>query len=146
VNEFLNHLEETKDHDVVFIGATNRVDALDDAGIRSGRIDEKIQVGEPDREARKAILEQQLGDRGHELTGQDIQFIAGQTDGLVAADLAALVESAAKRTFNRGGDTITMSNMESAVNDSDLVNNNAASTDASTHDIEDEEFGGDLEF
>ena len=106
VNEFLNHLEDTKDHNIVFIGATNRLDALDQAGIRSGRIDVKIHVGQPDEEAREAILRAQLAERKHTLSEDDIADLAAATDGAVAADLEQLVNRAAKNVLLRDGETI----------------------------------------
>lgn len=112
VNEFLNHLEETGDNNVVFIGATNRLDALDDAGIRSGRIDLKIHIGKPDAAAREAILHAQLADREHEISDESIAELAAATDGTVAADLERIVNEAAKHTLSRGGDTIYRSDID----------------------------------
>jgi len=112
VNEFLNHLEETGDHNVVFVGATNRLDALDDAGIRSGRIDLKIHIGKPDAAAREAILHAQLADREHEISDESIAELAAATDGTVAADLERIVNEAAKHTLSRGGDTIYRSDID----------------------------------
>jgi SpoVK/Ycf46/Vps4 family AAA+-type ATPase len=112
VNEFLNHLESTKEHNIVFVGATNRLEALDDAGIRSGRIDLKIYVGKPDAEAREAILHAQLADREHEISDENIADLAAATDGAVAADLEQLVNRAAKNVLSRGGDTIYRSDFD----------------------------------
>jgi len=112
VNEFLNHLEDTGDQNVVFIGATNRLDTLDEAGIRSGRIDLKIHVGKPDTAAREAILRAQLDDRKHEISDTAIEGLARATDGAVAADLEQLVNQAAKNVLARGGDTIRQSDLK----------------------------------
>jgi len=43
--------------EVVVIGATNRVDAIDPALRRGGRFDREIEVGVPDRDGRKEILQ-----------------------------------------------------------------------------------------
>ena len=118
VNEFLSQLEDTSDHGTVFIGATNRLEVLDSAGIRSGRIDKKIHIGIPDTEARTAILEAQLRDRPHCLTGEQIRAIAKQTDGMTAADLANLVEDAARNSlFDRDDDKITQDDIHKAMID-----------------------------
>jgi ATP-dependent 26S proteasome regulatory subunit len=111
VNEFLNHLEDTTEHGIVFVGATNRLDALDDAGIRSGRIDVKIKIGKPDVETREEILRAQLADREHAITDTRIEDLAAATDGLVAADLELLVNRAAKNVLMRGGDVIQWSDI-----------------------------------
>ncbi|WP_254809741.1 AAA family ATPase [Natronosalvus amylolyticus] len=112
VNEFLNHLEETGDHNIVFIGATNRLDSLDDAGIRSGRIDKKVHIGEPDTEARSLILKAQLDNRPHTISGDEIQQAAVMTEGLVAADLELVVKEAAKYVLDRDGDEIQWTDLE----------------------------------
>lgn len=117
VNEFLNHLEDTRDHGIVFIGATNRLDALDEAGIRSGRIDKKVEVGKPDIAARRAVLRTQLRSRSNDVTAAELQQIAQETDGFVPADLEALVVKAATRVFSRGAekDSIQESDLRAAV-------------------------------
>jgi ATP-dependent Zn protease len=112
VNEFLNHLEDTKDHGIIFVGATNRLDALDDAGVRSGRIDLKIKVGKPDVEAREAILRAQLADREHDIPGDKIEELAAAADDAVAADLELLVNRAAKNVLMRDGDVIQWSDFD----------------------------------
>jgi len=111
VNEFLNHLEDTKAHGIVFVGATNRLEALDDAGIRSGRIDLKIEVGKPDVEAREEILRAQLNHREHDIPDAGIEELAAATDGAVAADLELLVNRAAKNVLTRDGDVIRWSDI-----------------------------------
>jgi AAA+ superfamily predicted ATPase len=114
VNEFLNHLEDTG-NDVIFIGATNRLESLDDAGVRSGRIDLKIRVGKPDAEARVAVLEQKLSERDHDVTAREITWLASKTEERVAADLEAIVNKAAKRVLTRHGDTIHFEDLEAAL-------------------------------
>ena len=121
VNEFLNPLEDTEDHNVVFIGATNRLESLDEAGIRSGRIDKKIHVGKPNAGARAAILDAHLADRPHELTGQEIRRAAELTSGLVAADLELVVETAAKRVLERDGNAIRWGDLQHVINSHDSL-------------------------
>jgi len=106
VNEFLNYLESTSDHNIVFIGASNRLEALDEAGIRSGRIDKMIHIGFPNRRDRKDILRVQLSDRPNALSEDHIEQVAGWTQGSSAADLEQLIEDAARASLDRGSDRI----------------------------------------
>lgn len=114
VNEFLNHLQETDEYNILFIGATNRMDVLDEAGIRAGRIDKKFHIGKPDLEAREAIIKAQLAERPHALTDQHIKRLAFQTDGQVAADLKSVIVDAARHSaFERGGEEIRWTDINS---------------------------------
>lgn len=116
VNELLNHLEDSNTYGVIFIGATNRPDALDQAGTRSGRIDKKVEIGKPDIEARKEILAKLLEPRNHTISIDHIHDIAEKTDGFVASDLKLLIQNAATNVFARDADDIiTADDLETAM-------------------------------
>lgn len=107
VAEFLNHLQRTAEHNILFIGSTNRIDVLDEAAIRAGRIDKKIEIGEPDCDAREAIFQAQLDDRPNSLTDNQIRTLATETQGFVAADIESIVVEAARTAvFDREDDCI----------------------------------------
>jgi transitional endoplasmic reticulum ATPase len=85
---------------VVVIGATNRVDALDEALRRPGRFDREIVAGVPDAVGRREIIG--IHTRGMPMAG-DVQLddLARTTYGFVGADLAALAREAAMETMRR---------------------------------------------
>ena len=86
--------------EVIVIGATNRPEALDPALRRPGRFDREIEIGVPDREGRKEIL--QIHTRGMPLADDvDLNKLADITHGFVGADLAALAKEAAMRALRR---------------------------------------------
>jgi transitional endoplasmic reticulum ATPase len=85
---------------VVVIGATNRPNAIDPALRRPGRFDREIEIGIPDRNSRKEIL--QIHTRNVPLSKNvDIDELANITHGYTGADLAALVREAAMATVRR---------------------------------------------
>jgi transitional endoplasmic reticulum ATPase len=85
---------------VVVIGATNRVDAIDAALRRPGRFDREIEIGVPSELDRIEILK--IHSRGMPLAEDvRIEVLAQQTHGFVGADLAALAREAAIRALRR---------------------------------------------
>ncbi len=79
---------------VIVIAATNRVDAVDPALRRPGRFDREIEIGVPDREGRKEIM--QIHTRGMPLSEDvDLDRLADNTHGYVGADLASLSRESA---------------------------------------------------
>ena len=86
--------------EVVVIGATNRPDAIDEALRRPGRFDREIEIGVPDKDERKEILE--VHTRRMPLDEDvDLDEITNVTHGFVGADLEALCKEAAMRVLRR---------------------------------------------
>jgi transitional endoplasmic reticulum ATPase len=86
--------------DVIVIGATNRLDAIDTALRRGGRFDREIEVGVPDKEGRTEIL--QVHTRGMPLAdGVDLDAYAESTHGFVGADIEQLTKEAAMAALRR---------------------------------------------
>ena len=86
---------------VVVIGATNRIDAVDPALRRPGRFDREIVIGVPDRRGRREIL--QIHSRGMPIDeGEvDIDSMVEKMHGFVGADISALTKEAAMKTLRR---------------------------------------------
>jgi transitional endoplasmic reticulum ATPase len=85
---------------VIVIGATNRVDDVDEALRRPGRFDREIEIGVPDKKGRLEIL--QIHTRAMPLE-EDIELdkLAATTHGFVGADLSALAREAAMHALRR---------------------------------------------
>ena len=107
INQLLTEMDgfDTKTG-IVVIAATNRIDILDDALLRPGRFDRKIQVSLPSVQGRKKILG--VHTRGKTLAEDvDLESIAKQTTGFSGADLANLMNECAIRAVRDGSNTIT---------------------------------------
>ncbi len=85
---------------VIVIAATNRVNALDPALRRPGRFDREIEIGVPNKEGRKEVLE--IHTR-HMPLSRDVNLdeLAEVTYGFVGADLEALCKEAAMHVLRR---------------------------------------------
>ncbi|HMK46521.1 MAG TPA: CDC48 family AAA ATPase [Methanocella sp.] len=84
---------------VVVIGATNRLDAIDPALRRAGRFDREIEIGVPDAADRLEIL--QIHTRGMPLENVDLDRIAAISHGFVGADLSGLCKEGAMKALRR---------------------------------------------
>lgn len=77
---------------VKIIAATNRLDTLDEAIIRPGRLERHIEVGLPDRDGRIQILE--IHTKNMKKEKLDLTEIANQTENFTGAELKALTTEA----------------------------------------------------
>jgi len=85
---------------VIVIGATNRRDAIDPALRRPGRFDREIEIGVPDRNGRREIMD--VHTRQMPISDDfEIDWILENTYGFVGADIAALVREAAMKALRR---------------------------------------------
>jgi len=85
---------------VIVIAATNMPNLLDPALRRPGRFDREIEIGIPDREGRREVLE--IHTRGMPLPEDvNLEEIANITHGYVGADLAALCREAAMHALRK---------------------------------------------
>lgn len=120
VTQFLSDLGGFKDSNnlLLVLGATNKPWAIDEAVFRTGRFDEKVYIGPPDKVAREKILELNLKNAA---IAEDVNLdkLAEKLDGCSGSDCAAIV-SAAKRSAlgvairNDADPIITMEDFEDA--------------------------------
>jgi transitional endoplasmic reticulum ATPase len=103
---------------VIVIGATNRVDAIDPALRRGGRFDREIEIGAPDEAGRREVLDVHV--RGMPLgDGVDLDRLAARTHGFVGADVQSLAAEAAMRALRNRDDrdelVVTREDFEAAL-------------------------------
>ena len=85
---------------VVVIGATNRPDAIDQALRRPGRFDRELEIGVPDKNGRREIMN--IHTRGMPISDDfDMDWILENSYGFVGADLMSLTREAAMKALRR---------------------------------------------
>jgi transitional endoplasmic reticulum ATPase len=101
VAQLLSMMDGLKERgQVVVIGATNRLDAIDPALRRPGRFDREIEIGVPDRNDRVEIL--QIHIRSMPVDGEvNLEGLADRTHGFVGADINALCKEAGMKSLRR---------------------------------------------
>ena len=107
INQLLTEMDGfDNETGIVVIAATNRIDILDDALLRPGRFDRKIQVSLPSVKGRLKILGVHARDKKF---APDVRLktIAKQTTGFSGADLANLLNECAIRAVKDGDGIIT---------------------------------------
>jgi len=85
---------------VVVIGATNRPDAIDQALRRPGRFDRELEIGVPDKNGRREIVN--IHTRGMPIADDfDMEWILENSYGFVGADIMSLTREAAMKALRR---------------------------------------------
>ncbi len=99
---------------IIIIAATNRPDVLDSALLRPGRFDRQVSVDPPDIKGRLSILK--VHSRNKKLSENlSLESIARRTPGFTGADLANLLNEAAILTARRRKESISISEIDDAV-------------------------------
>ena len=84
----------TKDSNVIIVGATNRLDLLDEALLRPGRFDRHIHIGSPNYHTRYEILKVHTDNKPID-PSVDLETLAKKTHGFNGAHLANIANEAA---------------------------------------------------
>lgn len=101
VAQLLSLMDGLEDRgDIVVIGATNRVDDLDNALRRGGRFDRELEIGVPDKEGRREIFG--IHTRSMPLKEDiDLDEYAEKTYGFVGSDIQSMTKEAAMCAIRR---------------------------------------------
>jgi len=111
INQLLVEMDGfSSDINVVVVAATNRIDKIDEALLRPGRLDRKVYLHRPDINGREAILK--IHAKNKPLSSNvDLQTIARITPGFTGADLANLLNEAAIGVVKTGKSEIEHSDI-----------------------------------
>jgi len=98
VNEFLTQLDKAGEKGVLIIGATNRINKIDNAILRTGRMDKHFYVPPPDKEARVELFKIHSQERPID---EAIEFdkLADLTESYSCSDIEFLVNEAAREAL-----------------------------------------------
>lgn len=94
VNEFLAQINKCSERGIFIIATTNKPNLIDEAILRTGRLEIQLYVGPPDKEARKSMFKIFLNNRFSEV-GLDYNKLAELTENLVSSDIDFIVNKSA---------------------------------------------------
>jgi len=118
LNQLLTEMDGFEESSgVMVIAATNKIEVLDEALLRSGRFDRRVHIALPDFSERVSNIELNLKAKNHTV---DVEKVARMTIGFNSAALATLVNEAALNAMRLNRKTITNDDIE-AVKDKVLL-------------------------
>lgn len=113
VNEFLSQLNNCSQRGIFVIGTTNRLDLIDPAVIRKGRMDLHVEIPAPDGDTRSKVFAIHL--KGRPLADDiDTLALAKETDHFACSDIAFIVNEAAL-TAALAGEPISQTHLLNAI-------------------------------
>lgn len=102
INSQMDGVEQL--NNILIIGMTNRLDMIDEALLRPGRLEIHMEINLPDENGRLQILNVHTAKmRQHHLleTDVDLKELASLTKNFSGAEIAGLIKSASSFSFNR---------------------------------------------
>jgi len=110
LNQLLTEMDGFEDSSgVIVIGATNKIEMLDEALLRAGRFDRRIHISLPDYEDRFKTLELYLA---HKPNNVNVEEVARMTVGFNTAALDTLTNEAAIYAMREGRSVVETSDFE----------------------------------
>eukprot|EP01053_Blabericola_migrator_P002263 Blabericola_migrator_1__2262@NODE_1625_length_4143_cov_95_086114_g1058_i0_p1_GENE_NODE_1625_length_4143_cov_95_086114_g1058_i0NODE_1625_length_4143_cov_95_086114_g1058_i0_p1_ORF_typecomplete_len757_score122_06AAA/PF00004_29/1_7e32AAA/PF00004_29/7e16RuvB_N/PF05496_12/7_8e05RuvB_N/PF05496_12/3_6e07AAA_22/PF13401_6/3_4e07AAA_22/PF13401_6/0_013AAA_5/PF07728_14/0_00021AAA_5/PF07728_14/2_1e05AAA_3/PF07726_11/0_0033AAA_3/PF07726_11/0_0002AAA_3/PF07726_11/1_9e02IstB_IS21/PF01695_17/2_2e05IstB_IS21/PF016 len=113
VNQLLSKIDGVEAlNNILLIGMTNRIDMLDEALLRPGRLEVHVEVGLPDEAGRLQIFRihtKPMRDSGRLGADVVLEDLAAVTKNFSGAEIAGLIRSAASYSFARNVDANDLS-------------------------------------
>ncbi|MBS4276037.1 AAA family ATPase, partial [Campylobacter vulpis] len=114
LNQLLTQMDGFEDNSgVIVIAATNKIELMDEALLRSGRFDRRIFLSLPDFKDRFKILEIYMKNKKNQV---DLEKIAKLSVGFSGAGLETLVNEAAINALRRGSEVVEDSDFYAVLN------------------------------
>ena len=110
LNQLLTEMDGFEDNSgVIVIAATNKIEMIDEALLRSGRFDRRVFINLPNFADRVEILKTHLKNKNYDA---NLEKISRMSVGFSGAALATLVNEAAIESFRRGSEVIEFTDFE----------------------------------
>ena len=121
VNQLLSKLDGVDQlNNILLIGMTNRKDMIDEALLRSGRLEVHMEISLPDEAGRQQILgihTAQMRKNGVLASDVDVAELAKRTRNFSGAEISGLVKSASSFAFSRHIKVGTVAAIDESVKD-----------------------------
>ena len=122
VSQILTEIDGLEElHNVLIIGATNRLDIVDEALLRPGRFDRIVEVGNPNSKGRKHIFDIHTKKKPLE-SNVNIKKLVDMTDGFSGAEISAITNRAALVALKRYVAGKSQNIKEIKITQQDLIN------------------------
>ena len=124
VNALITQLNNASEKGVIVIGATNFLDNVDEAVLRPGRFDKKIEIKLPDKEERKDIIQKITAKKKIAVDLYDMaDELAEKTDGKSPSELSAALNIACLNAICAGKKTVTKQDFLSSLKELEYEKN-----------------------
>jgi transitional endoplasmic reticulum ATPase len=114
INEFLVQLNQSNQSQVLVLAATNKPQLLDDALLRTGRMDKLIYIGLPDLNSRIELFKFYLRNRPHD--DLDYNLLGVISEHFNCSDIEYICNEAAKSAVYNNHEKITLDHLNNVIN------------------------------